>query len=365
MRRKESILLLASALGAALVSILASRVVVARTKTEQAERQLSVGPTLEDFSAERRNREFGLRLLVEEGRWEAAAEQARALLAFDPASGLAREVLERAQAEKRAAEGLAAALERLREGGEEEALRALYAIPADTESGRRARIEAEPLVERLSERARGDCLGLARAGSYERALERCRLHLDLACGRGAEPALLERLRWLERRLRVQAGETWSCPHGGKAEVDSGVEAILRAWERGESGDRAALRMERLAAQGIEEAERYVEALRRAEAWLRDGFAALVAGDLEKARQALARADGAERELMGQGRSLRFREAAQRFARLALERGLELEAKRRYRDAQRVLGWGVELEPANTELLRALWRLEDEGASAAP
>lgn len=366
MRRENPTLLLFSAFTAAFVVVFAARVVLARTEAEAIEGPPRHGPTLADFTAERRSREFGLGRLLDEGKWEAAAEEANALLAFDPASEVAREALERTRAEMRAAEALQGALRLLHEGKEEEAFVALRETPAGTEAATRARLEAEPLAERIAGRARGDCLGLIRAGRHERALQRCRLHLDLVCAEGAEPELVERLRWLERRLRLPLEERWHCPGGEQgAPDDAGIRAILRAWERGESGERAALRMEELARRGVEGAADYVEPLRRAEARLRDGMAALLEGELEKAWQALGRAGEAEEALLGAGRSLRFREAAQRFGRLVLERGLDLEARRRPREAHRILSLGAQLDPSNTAILRALWRLEDASTKAAP
>lgn len=358
MRSENPSLLLFSTFCAAFVVIFAARVVVARTPAE-VEASAPTGPTLADFTAERRGRAFALRRLIEEGKWRSVEEEAQALLALDPISEVAREALERAGDERRAGDALQAALGLLGEGEELEALRALRSIPERTDAGRRARIEAAPLAERIAGRARGDCLGLVKAGRYRQALARCRLHLDLVCAAGAEAELVERLRWLERRLRVEAEAAWRCPGvEAAASRPSEVAAILRAWERGASGERAARELEEAASSGAEEARTYVEPLRLAEARLREGRAALLEGDLEEAERALTRAAAAEEALIGARRSLRFREAAQRFGRLALERGLELEAKRRPRDARRVLAMGAALDPSNTAILRALWRLED-------
>lgn len=368
MRSPSPLLLLASASIPACIVVFASRVLVERATAETAQVEVVASePTLADFTLERRNLEFALRRLVEEGKWEGVEEEARALLAHDPINEVAREALVRGRAEREAARALGAALRLLDEGEEERALRALRGIPAGTEAHARARIEARPVAERIARRARGDCLGLAKAGHHARAMERCRLHLDLVCAEESEPAIVERLRWLERRLRVGKDEAWSCPGGAAVapEGDRRVREILRAWERGDAGDHAALRMERLAARGLEEARAYVEPMRRAEARLREGLAALIDGNLEKARQALGGAAEAEEEILGGGRSLRYRESVQRFGRLALERGLELEAKRRAPEALRVLRLGAELDPANTEILRALWRVEDGVEEARP
>jgi len=381
--RPGSSLLLASALLAAAVAALASRVLVAR-EAEAPPATATPGPDLRDFTAERKARELALSRLVEEGRWEAAEREARALLDFDPVSDVAGTALERSRREIVARDRLEEALALLGEGREEEALLALRAVPAGTEAGMRARVEAEPIQERVARRARADCLGLSRAGRHEEALARCRLHLDLTCGEEADPAALERLRWLERRLGKAGDAAWSCPRrpgagaeGGDAETGGaakgGAEAggaevrgILRAWERGEAGDHAALRLERLADRGNAEAARYAELLREAEARLREAAAALLDGELERARHALDQAAAAEERILGRQRSLRFLELSVRFARLALERGLELQEKRRPREARAILRLAAELDPSNVDVLRALWRLEDDpGGRAGP
>lgn len=352
-------MLLLSASLAAFAVVVASRLVIAQAAAESPVLVVE-GPTLEEFSRERRSLEFSLGRLVDEGKWEAAEEEAERLLRLDPISAPARQALARSREERSARRELEAALA-LRDAGEEErALRALRAIPPGTDAHARAGIEAMPIADRIARRARGDCLGLAKAGQHARALERCRLHLDLVCQTAIEPDLVERVRWLERRLRVDAEEAWSCPGGASetGEGDARVREILRAWERGEAGEHAALRLERLAARGVEEARALVAPMRRAESSLREGLAALLEGDLERARPALDRVAAAEETILGGRRSLRYRESVQRFGRLALERGLDLAAKRRHAEALRILREGAALDPANTEILRALWRIED-------
>lgn len=361
MRASHPWVSLLSATLAALAVLLAARQLVDRARADGVPRvRVAAGETLEDFTRERRRRELALRRLLEEGRWAEAEEAAADLLDFDPINGSARDAIARSREERVAARALDAALRRLEEGKEVEALSALRAVPGGTEAHARARIEAEPLAERVARRARGDCLGLVRAGRHVHALESCRLHLDLVCARGADPAIVDRVRWLERRLGVGEDAAWRCPEGGAGEGagDARVRAVLRSWERGEAGDHAALRLERLAARGVEGAEAMLEPLRRAEARLREATAALLEGDLERARRALLGAAEAEAAILGTGRSLRFRESVQHFGRLALERGLELEAKHRHAKALRVLRLGAELDPANPEILRALWRVED-------
>lgn len=359
--RSSPLVLLLSSLAAAAVSVLATRAIVARKQATPPAEVVDPGPDLRDFTAQRKASEFSLSRLLEEGRWEAVEEEAGALLHLDPINEVARGALERSRSELDARDRLVRALDLLGEGREEAALRALLSIPAGTEAALRARVEAEPLAERVARRAKADCLGLSRAGRYEDALDRCRLHLDLTCARESDPAIVERLRWLERKTGARAESAWICPARSPAGLESGearVREVLRAWERGEAGDHAALRLERLAARGIREAERYLEPIRRAEARLREALAALLEGELERAREALERAGDAEEEILGKRRSARYRESSERYARLALERGLELEAMRRFREAREVLSRAAEVDPANPDILRALWRVED-------
>lgn len=357
---RSPLFLLLSSLVAAAVAVLASRAIVARREAPAAV-VVDPGPDLDEFTARRKSSEFALSRLVEEGRWEAVGEEARALLDFDPINEVAREALERSRRELDARERLSRALDLLDEGREEAALRAFFSIPAGTEAALRARVEAEPLAERVARRAKADCLGLSRAGRHAEALDRCRLHLDLVCARESDPAIVERLRWLERKTGGGGERAWSCPTrvpAGPEPGDARVREVLRAWERGEAGDHAALRLERLAERGVREAERHLEPMRRAEARLREALAALLEGELDRAREALERAAAAEAEILGRRRSARFRESSERYARLALERGLELEARRRYREAREVLARAAEVDPSNPEILRALWRVED-------
>lgn len=358
MRARASVLFV-SALCAAVVAALASRAIVARGwEAAPAE---APGPDLADFTAERKGRELALSRLVEEGRWETVEREAQALLDLDPISEVARAALERSREEIDARDRLEKALHLLEEGREEDALLGLLAIPEATEAGTRARVEAGPLRERVARRARADCLGLARAGRHEEALRRCRLHLDLTCGEEADPAVLQRQRWLERKLGLAGDAAWSCPQRSVAIVEAGgadVRAILRAWERGEAGDHAALRLERLAEKGDAEAARHAGAVREAEIRLREAASSLLDGELERAYRALGQAAATEERLLGRRRSLRYLELSERFARLALKRGLELSEKRRFREAREILRLAAELDPSNLDVLRALWRLED-------
>lgn len=324
--------------------------------------------------ASHRVRRLGLEVrlasALDRGRWEEAVELAEELRRHDPISSQARSAIRRAKEELAARERFLEGVEKLDRGKEEAALDAFFSVAPGTESHQRARLEATKVAARVSKRARGDCLGLQKEGRHREALASCRRHLDLVCATRVDPDILERVRWLERRI---GGEAWRCPANldawwgegassrgavvGDDSLGPRLEAMVRQWAEGGSGERAIADVARLAEAGDARAGELLEALRASENHQREGIAHLLEDRLFEAEASLRIAARAEERLLQGRRSARLQAAFRDLGRRLLREGRRLEGQRRWSESFDSLLRASAADPSDPDILRALWGLE--------
>lgn len=173
--------------------------------------------------------------------------------------------------------------------------------------------------------------------------------------------------WLEWEAAREGSGAASAREGESGETEGrGAEPaeILWRWAAGEEGETALAAMSRKAERGSEEARRLLGPMTEAEARLREGISALLAGRLLEAEESLLLAAAAEEEVLGGARSSRLREALRDLARGLREEAANLEGKRRLRAAFDTLRRAQAADPEDVATLRALWGLEQQAERLA-
>jgi tetratricopeptide (TPR) repeat protein len=325
------------------------------------------------------------------GDWAGAREALERLAALDPLEPAVPAAREALAAEERAAGLESKAGELAALGRDEEALSLYLQIPRSSWHHGRARdAAARVLRERLVPARRQACVeGLSR-GSPTKALPECRRYLDLTCHERPDEGVVKAVRRLERSRRE---EPWSCPRelaawlspGSPAARDDGhgravrarypeaavAEALLAHFREGRT--RAAREaLERIVADAVRSggdpsaggtARGLALRLGELDGRLVEVRAKVLAGELDAAEGALARAAAIEAEILPGGpvsRALLAGRAA--LAAAHRERGEEHLALGREGLAFAALEKALALDPADAAARRGIERLEARAAS---
>ena len=326
-------------------------------------------------------------MLLDSENWEEAEKVFERAVEMDPINVDARNNLAQARLEIEMEELFDEANRLNQLGNLEDALENYMNIEADSLYRRRARYQAQQLIERLQRRYDGECRGLVRANRFRDALVPCRRYMDFACHcpEDMNERVEKALERAESRARVPAQERWRCSSEledwvpcasrisgdvspdriiGRHYENEDISAAVRDYYRGQVDEalRALGRLEEgrgTEAEVREEAGRLRQEMRLVQARYRRGQTELLRGRIEKAHAEWQDIIDTDPKILPEPlQSSMHREVVRRLSSAYHERGFEQFEMRRYPAAFEWYLKGYEVNPDDTRIGESIRRLEN-------